>query len=351
MAKLENISLINEMINEHYINVQRHPNADIWLYNYSSMCQIDHVWNEATTMCRGIIVDSDCNILARPFVKFFNYEEIDDKAEIPVHLPFEVYEKLDGSLGIMYWIDNTPYITTRGSFVSDQGIHATKILHEKYKDYFDKLDKSKTYLFEIIYPEDHHCISYAGVDDIFLLAVIDTDSGDEEDISKWSHIFKCTKKYDGINDFTKVREMFNGDNKEGFVIKFSNNYRIKMKYESYFKMAFIMNHLSEKVILDNIIQGTLYEIRSIIKQLNEENQIYYNQIIEKINKRFIEIREDIKSYYKEFDSDKEAAEYFLTLPKLYSGVLFNMRKGRDYSEAIWRQIRQEIKEANKNKEV
>ena len=46
--------------------------ADIFIYNYSRSCTLEGVWNEATLQCRGIIVDKDYNILARPFEKFFN---------------------------------------------------------------------------------------------------------------------------------------------------------------------------------------------------------------------------------------------------------------------------------------
>lgn len=345
MAKLENLELVNDMINQKYLNVQRHPNADIWLYNYSAMCQIEHVWNDVTITCRGLICDSDYNIIARPFPKFFNYEEIDDKSIIPDHLPFEVYEKLDGSLGIMYWIDDVPYITTRGSFVSDQAKHATNILHNKYSKYFDLLDKTKTYLFEIIYKDDKHCVSYGDIDDIFLLAVIDIETGNEDDINNWAHIFTCTKKYDGVSDYTKIRDLFDGDNREGFVVKFANNFRIKMKYEAYFKLAFLMNHLSEKVILDAYIYDNISDIEYQISLLNEENQIYFNNIKEKILLRYQEIEKEALSYYQEFDTDKEAAAYFLTIPK-YSGILFNKRRDKDYSKGIWKIIRNEMKSNN-----
>jgi RNA ligase len=41
---------------------------------------------------------------------------------------------MDGSLGILYWIKDKPFVATRGSFESDQAVKATKILHERYQD-------------------------------------------------------------------------------------------------------------------------------------------------------------------------------------------------------------------------
>lgn len=101
MAKLSNIPLVEQMVAEGYILVQKHPTADIYIYNYSKLCSLEGKWNEATIQCRGIIVDKDYNILARPFPKFFNYEEIEDKSIIPGGAA-DAYEKIDGSLGITY---------------------------------------------------------------------------------------------------------------------------------------------------------------------------------------------------------------------------------------------------------
>ena len=146
------INELNKMIDEKLVIVQKHKNTDYFIYNYGPKAQYERIWNDITIQCRGLILDSNYNVIARPFKKFFNLEEHTND-NIPL-MPFEVYEKMDGSLGILYWIDDKPYIATRGSFESDQAIYATNILHNKYKYVIPKLDKSKTYLFEIIYPEN-----------------------------------------------------------------------------------------------------------------------------------------------------------------------------------------------------
>ena len=168
-----NIQLINEMVKQKYITVHKHPDFDLYIYNYSKQASAEHIWNEATELCRGLILDKDMNIVARPFAKFYNYEElVEQHIEIP-DLPFEVYEKLDGSLGILYFADGKPYIATRGSFESDQAKHATGILYAKYADVIDQLDQNKTYLFEIIYNDPkaraNLVVDYGDADDIFYL--------------------------------------------------------------------------------------------------------------------------------------------------------------------------------------
>lgn len=102
----------------------------------------------------GLICDLDGEIIERPFEKFFNIEE--HNHSLP-DLKFEIYEKLDGSLGILYFLEGIPYIASRGSFDSPQAIKATSMLHGQYKNSVSKLNKDKTYLFEIIYPDNNIC--------------------------------------------------------------------------------------------------------------------------------------------------------------------------------------------------
>ena len=187
------LDLLHEMIEEKMIVLNYHPNGYLRILTYSKECQGERVWNDVTEKCRGLIVDGDNNIIARPFKKFYNYEELIEDA-FPIgkylddNMAFDAYEKLDGSLGIMYWgTDGLPYISTRGSFNSDQAKHATNVLHTRYADKFHLLDKNKTYCFEIIYPDDLHVVSYPGVDDIFLIGVFDNETGNEDNINDWIH--------------------------------------------------------------------------------------------------------------------------------------------------------------------
>lgn len=339
MAKLHHIDLINEMVAAGYINVQKHPFADLYIYNYSKQATFDNMWNEATNQCRGIICDADMNIVARPFEKFYNYEELIGKGvEIP-NLPFEVFDKLDGSLGIMYFVEGVPYIATRGSFTSTQAEHANQVLNNKYSDKFDALDRTKTYLFEIIYPDHDSClvVDYGDTDDIFLIAVIDTETGEEYSTDDYKHIFNIATRYDGITDYLKVREIFSGENKEGFVIKFANNFRMKLKFEEYFRLHALMSNISDKSVLEAMMNGTVEDTLNTLKEFSEEKQIYYNSVVDKYTKKFNEIVDTCKAEFRNgFESRREAAEYYKTCT--YPGIMFMMMDGRDYTSSVWRII-------------
>jgi RNA ligase len=135
---------LNQYYEDGLLYKQTHPTLPLTIWNYTPEVQYGQLWDEITLQCRGLIVDNEGNVVARPFKKFFNTEE-------GKHTPtpeFEVFEKMDGSLGILFYYQKEWVFATRGSFTSDQSKKAYELL-EKYP--IENLDKKNTYLFEIIY--------------------------------------------------------------------------------------------------------------------------------------------------------------------------------------------------------
>lgn len=330
-----NKELLKEMIDKGYVSVQKHPDEDLYIYNYTKQAQYEWLWNEVTKKCRGLIMDVEGNIVANPFEKFFNIEELDAKEQTLPDESFEVYEKVDGSLGILYWIDGKPAIATRGSFTSEQAMEANKILFEKYKHTFDDLDKSKTYLFEIIYPQNRIVVDYGKERDLFLLAIRDTKTGEElplEDIG-----FQIVKRHDGIKDFRKLKEL-EEDNKEGFVVKFKSGFRMKVKFDEYKRLHRIFTNVSNKSIWEILKDGG--DFKELVERVPDEFHKWLNETKEALTKSYNNIEETAKKEFKpveEFDSVKDFAEY--AKKQTFPSILFKMKDNKDYSEFIWKQIR------------
>ena len=242
------------MISKNYVRVNKHPEHDLYIYNYTQNAQFERVWNEITLSCRGLILDENWNIVGRPFPKFFNLGEMEN--QVVPESSFEVFDKMDGSLGILYWINDVPFMASRGSFASDQSDKANEMLHGKYRNSWPLLDKSKTYLFEIIYPENRIVLNYGASEELVLLAVIDTQSGEEfplEDIG-----FPLVEKYDGIKDILTLKEM-DITNKEGFIIKYANNFRVKIKFEEYLRLHRIITQVSNLNIWEYLKTNQSFE--------------------------------------------------------------------------------------------
>jgi RNA ligase len=321
--------LLLKMLDEKLVTVQKHPDADLFIYNYAARVQYDRLWNEVTLSTRGLILDQQMNYVARPFGKFFNIEEVEN--ELP-NEPFEVFEKLDGSLGILYWINDKPFIATRGSFTSEQALHGSEILHSKYSHTFDKLDKRKTYLFEIIYPGNRIVIDYGNLDDLILLTVIDNNTG--LDISVPEIGFPFVKRYDGINDLPQLKKL-EEDNKEGFVLRFKSGFRVKVKFQEYVKLHRIITGISNLVIWEHLSQGKSFE--DILERVPDEFYNWVKQTQKDLVDKYNEIYNESKSVFKEFETRKETALYFQK--QNYPHVLFRMLDGKTPEKVIWKMLR------------
>lgn len=333
-----NTVLLQQMIEEKLVYKTKHSNADLYIYNYSPKVQYDKLWNEVTKQTRGLILDGEMNVVARPFGKFFNLEE--HKAnEIP-QLPFDVFEKLDGSLGILYWLNNLPYIATRGSFNSDQAVHASLVLHNKYYSTFNKIDKNKTYLFEIIYPENRIVVDYGILDDLILLTVIDNKTGEEsiENIG-----FPIVKRYDGIQNLSELKSL-EEENKEGFVVRFKNGFRVKMKFEEYVRLHRIITGVSTITIWQHFMDGK--STNELLDRVPDEFYKWVKDTTRLFVMQYDMIVESSLSVYRHFSTRKEAAEYILK--QEHPAVLFAILDRKPIDKIIWKLIRPKFSKPFKN---
>jgi RNA ligase len=264
-------------------------------------------------------------------------------------LPFKAYEKLDGSLGVGYWIDGKLHIATKGSFESDQAIKANEILDKKYPNISEKLNSNYTYLFEIIYPENRIVVNYGDIEDVVLIGVKDTATGEDIPNIDYYKLYgmSVVQEYDAA-DWKTMREQFSGDNREGFVVRFSNGFRMKMKYEDYFKKHFLKSYLTEKHVFLFYEEGRLDELNDIVNNMDEENQITVARMLKKFDMHRDRIR---KTAHEEFEKmgyplgtvmDKESAARIHKECK-YSTMVFRLIRGLDIEIDVMRVLHKEIK--------
>ena len=334
--------LLAQMVAEHYVTVRKHPSLDLYIYNYSPKAQYDRVWNEVTTQCRGLIMNEKHNILARPFKKFFNIEEAIGLGDSLPLEDFEVTEKMDGSLGILYWDKDLPYLATRGSFESEQAIKGTQILRTKYKDVEFKV--GYTYLLEILYPENRIVIDYGGIEDIILLAVIDTVTGNEIDYNvmlDWALAsgLQIVKRYDGIKDVNKLKEL-QRDNAEGFVIHYVGGKRFKVKFEEYVRLHRLITGVNARRIWDLLRNG-----QSMDELLDRVPDEFFKWV--KDTKEGLELAyricqmsaEATFAIVKDLPTRREQARYVLEHNKNVSSIVFKMLDKQPYEQIIWQMLK------------
>jgi RNA ligase len=325
-----NLPLLDQMLRDNYVRMQKHPSESLFIYNYTAKAQYDKIWNECTLSCRGLIMNESKEIIARPFLKFFNLGE-DVGQKIPQEA-FEVFEKMDGSLGILYWIDGQPYIATRGSFTSKQALKGNQLLHSKYTDALAKMNRDCTYLFEIIYPENKIVVDYGAEEKLVLLAVVDTQTGEEQALKNIG--FPIVHKYDGVNDIHSLSTK-NTTNKEGFVVKFKSGYRLKIKFEEYLRIHRIVTNVSSINIWEYLKEGKEWD--EILDRVPDEFYHWVKNTKLKLEDQYQAILNQAKLDYRAFESRKETALYFQTCK--YPAVMFNLLDGKPIEKTIWRMIR------------
>ena len=337
-----------EKLNKYYedglLYKQVHPSLPLTIWNYTEKVQYENLWDEVTLMCRGLVTDNEGNMVAIPFQKFFNIEE----GKFTPTENFEVYEKMDGSLGIVFWYQGQWVVATRGSFTSDQAIKATEIL-KKYNT--DIMFRHLTFCFEIIYPENRIVLDYGNDEKLVLLGTFDKN-GKETDSEIWSQWgFDVVKKYDGIKDFKELKGMIK-DDQEGFVVKFSNGDRIKVKGVEYLRLHKIMTNVTTTGIWEYLKNGE--DVMELLKDVPDEFYKKIQNYVKDLRYSYFQISEDAGKkfdymmYGKYNDKEpitdrKEFAEWVSTQPKHLSGILFRMLDKKDYSEIIWNLIRPEFK--------
>jgi hypothetical protein len=346
-----NLETLNRYHEDGLLYKQTHPTLPLTIWNYTEKVQYEMLWDDVTIMCRGLVTNDLGDIIARPFPKFFNYEEVIDKGVIPWDSEYvHVQEKMDGSLGILFHYEGEWLLATRGSFTSDQAVKGLGIIKSKYD--LNRFIREVTYLCEIIYPENRIVVDYGEEKITFLGATVPDmefnwaptkavfkSSGIKEEDVVWSSMENLTE------DLFKRYQNLNEPDKEGFVIRFyPSGYRVKIKFEDYVRLHKIMTNLSTRNIWETLSSGG--DINEMLVDVPDE---FYNKIkgyAEELTNQFQTLEREYKWIFKILDRAlnevykvplERKRAVFAQYAKNYKhpAILFKMLDGGSYDKIIW----------------
>ncbi len=352
-----NKETLDRYVEEGWLIKQNHPSLPLTIYNYSQATQYEGKWDEITLACRGLVIwDDTGEIIARPFPKFFNIEE-------NRHTPtqhFDVYDKMDGSLIITFYLWGQWVVASRGSFTSDQALAANRLLEKMNTS---RMNIDATFLFEFTAPWNRIVVDYGAEEKLTLLGAVRTEDGVEAPYESLVYIadgLGCdvVKRYDGIEDFTKLKAL-NESNREGYVIKFSNGDRCKIKFEDYVTLHRIITNVSSYDIWENLKSfGKLDE--SLLTRVPDEFYEWVRKKESNLKIEYTKIEDEYKwifnkirnVYFEAHDMEYSRSE-FARIARRYkhSGILFAMLDGKDYSQMIWKLIKPEYEKPFSNKHL
>jgi RNA ligase len=306
------LEILQKYHEEGLLHKQTHPTLDLTIWNYSPKVQYEKLWDDITMQCRGLVTNSKGEIVARPFKKFFNYEE-----HKPEDLPnefFEVYEKMDGSLGILFNYENEWILATRGSFTSPQSIKGKEILDKKYD--VTPLRKDNTYLFEIIYPENRIVVDYGAEEKLVVLGAIHTETGDEVSDSALSTMtglgFEVVTIYKTWGEgYDLLKEEISKD-KEGYVIRFKNGFRMKIKGDEYVRLHRILTNVSNRDIWEYLKHNKSFD--ELLEKVPDEFNDWVKETVSDLQNKFDTIKISVENDFKELINKKEFAEKIINNP-------------------------------------
>lgn len=361
LTDLMDVAVLMGAIADGYVKAQVHPDQDRVIYNYTPKAVFERVWNEATLQSRGLIVDLGGEVIARPFPKFFNLGEHVGHSHaqpqegsstlpaLPLHEPFRVLDKADGSLGILYRKGSGNLaIATRGSFSSDQAKHATEVLRTRYPDFTPI--HGVTYLFEIVYPDNRIVLDYAGLDDLILLDCIDIETG-ESDVwatASWSGPRIEEYPYDSFEALLAAPPR---ENKEGYVVHFASGMRVKIKHDEYVRLHAIVTNTSSRTIWELLAAGDgLHDLLDVVpdefadwaKGVAADLAQQYSAVSREISNDFLRAHGQALADLETADHDNFRKAFAIRAQQsVHKAALFGILDNKNLEPYIWKHIKPE----------
>ncbi|MFA5758757.1 MAG: RNA ligase [Clostridia bacterium] len=313
--------------------VRQQTNGDLSVFCYTADCLFKHQWDFVSMTARGLVLDTKNKcVVATPMMKFFNYEQVHNF--IKPSVSFKAYETMDGVLGIIYYYNNRWNVSTKGSFSTEYGAWAQEYLDSHINTAYLKV--GHTYCAEIIAPVSRIVVDYQGKKALYLITGFD-EHGKEYTDEELELCGLCCG-FDIIDSYKDVTldnclDHANslGEGHEGFVLKFSNGFRCKIKSDSYKQLAKIVKNVTPLNAWQ--IRRDCLDTDSITKQLPDEFYNEFTQLCNQMDTQFAYHLEQITNLAKQF-SNKTPKEIGLFLnedcgnvygfPSVYKPFIFQV---------------------------
>ncbi|MFE6272173.1 RNA ligase [Streptomyces goshikiensis] len=360
-----------------------HPDLPLALFSYTRACQYSSAWTAVTTRCRGLIVDERTGaVVAWPFEKFFNTAEHNLGRPYAPPLPdepFRVYDKVDGSLGIVFFFGGRWHAATRGAFSSREAQWA-----QRWLDAGDTtgLRPGTTYLAEIVFPGNRVVVDYRGRTDLVLLAAFGSD-GAELDLDvaagHWRGVGSVVRSWPAMELAELIANTeanrsadgspLSGLDSEGYVLRFNSGMRAKAKLTEYVLMHRTVSGTTERTVWRHLGVAKFHALPAkavaravrcsesevvrlaatasgplevLLAGVPDEFDAWVRDVVARLEAEFDETTEVIKEAFARqchLVGDREAfATAARAYPPLIRSALFLLRDGADIGLHLWNGI-------------
>lgn len=341
-----------EALNEGYVDQREHPDLPLTMFTYSRTAQFDGYWTDAVRKCRGLIVEQFTGeIIAFCMPKFFNKSEHDNGKSYAAPLPEEscrIFDKMDGSMGTVYWYQGEWRVATKGSFLSEQAIKAKEMLLASDTRH---LIPGITYVVEIIYPANRIVVDYKDRHDLVLLTSYLSDGREILKPDSWegtgfSYVYEIddyilTGHALDLDDLTEEHILDSGTEAEGYVVTFESGVRVKMKFPEYLALHKILTNCTERTIWEALYNDI--DMSAFRENVPDEFDEWVTKVVDGIYGFVDEFESNcnvkfMKIVKKTGASDRKA--FALEVSKLdpvYKSAMFLMYDGKSTRDLAFKQ--------------
>jgi RNA ligase len=310
------------------VSADFHPQEPLILLNYSPVAHNTlHAFPEGWTMplrqCRGIVFDRRGRLAAKPFPKFFNYGEHPETTKLPRE-PFTATLKHDGHLAIIFKHGGRMHLTTRGSFMSPTGSTIGAALLERAAaqgNWKKEFPEKATLLAEMIHPRTKVHVDYRGQEELIVIGAYDLESLFDlphDHLSRFADSLglRVTETWEGkrIDDLKRLMKDRSVENREGYVVRYASDLRVKFKFETYIGLM-VGAKLNYAYLMNRVLAGTL---KKMISTLPEEGYAEAKAMVARLEGAAkLPTEAERKAYLYDLDSAKKDNQYYRGICRKY----------------------------------
>lgn len=327
----------------------KHPTRDLHVWCYSVQTVYSRDWDDITMMCRGLVTDSNGNVISRPFRKFFNWGEPQAPGPDITTQPFWAYDKEDGTLIIVSLdADDNLVVSTKGSFTTWHSEKALEMLGSW------KPMRGSTAIFEFIDPGNRIVVDYGDYSGLVLLGAVDNKDGsdhftpaDYAATTGWEGRQAIPRQFNLQAMLRTVQDPENGPNREGFVLVWLNpdgpSTRVKIKFAQYVHLHSVLSRLNNVAVWEALKMGTFDALLEVVP---DEMYDRVRECSEELTLAATRVRADAlfqAAAAKHHPNRKAAAEWVLNNPEVkHPSLVFSLMDDKDITTRVWDLVRPEL---------
>jgi hypothetical protein len=158
------------------------------------------------------------------------------------------------------------------------------------------------------------------------------------------------KKYDAVQDYKTLKSLISKD-REGYVVRFRNGFRMKIKGEEYVRLHRILTGFSNVDIWEYLKDKK--DLGEFLDRVPDEFDSWVKNTVKDLVDGYENIEKEYKMYFETISSKKLERKEFAEEAKKFKqpSILFSMLDNRDYSEIIWKLIRPQYSKPFWQKEI